>query len=171
MTRVFRGVCKTLVENRRQCFRTGSREDITVGFTLSLSHIFTSFDHLVKPWISRREQLGQYVALMRELGEEDQEAFINYMRLPLELYDEVLARITHRIIKQDTWWRQALDPGQRFQILLSTMQHTPDSVIIVHASVCLHNLIRIRYPNMNINQVDLEDIEGAMIVPGECRWG
>ena len=32
----------------------------------------------------------------------------------MELYDEVLARITPRITKQDTWWRQALDPGLRF---------------------------------------------------------
>ena len=47
----------------------------------------------VKPWIYRREQLGQYDTLMRELR-EDLEAFINYMRLPLELYDEVMARIT-----------------------------------------------------------------------------
>ena len=51
---------------------------------------------------------------MRELREKDPEAFINYMRLPMELYDEVLARITPRITKQDTWWRQALDPGLRF---------------------------------------------------------
>ena len=33
------------------------------------------------------------------------------MRLPMELYDEVLARIIPRITKQDIWWRQALDTG------------------------------------------------------------
>ena len=75
-----------------------------------------------KPWISRREQLGQYDTLMRELREEDPEAFINYMRLPMELYDEVLARITPRITKQDTWWRQALDPGLKFACR-PTMRH------------------------------------------------
>ena len=42
---------------------------------------------------------------MRELREED---------------PEVLARITPRITKQDTWWRQALDPGLRFAC---TMRH------------------------------------------------
>ena len=340
----------------------------------------------VKPWISRRGQLGQYDTLMRELREEDPEAFINYMRLPMELYDEVLARITPLITKEDTWWRKALDPGlkfactmshlasgdsyssikcyfrvpsntmsvfvpevcqaiideyaaeviacsttpaewkeianeflrrwnfphacgaldgkhvackwtpnsgstyhnyegffsivlmalvdadykfiwvdvgpdgaaseaqiynqcelkevlqnktigfpdpeplpgddihipyffvadnafqlrtdmmkpfpfrnmtveerifnyrlsrarrvvenafgilaQRFQILLSTMQHTPDNVrIIVQACVCLHNLMRIRYPNMNTNQVDREDVQDARIIPGEWRLG
>ncbi|XP_060589881.1 uncharacterized protein LOC132745063 [Ruditapes philippinarum] len=58
--------------------------------------------------------------------------------------------------------------AQRFQILLLTMQHTPDNVrIIVQACICLHNLMRIRYPNMNINQVDREDVEDARIVPRE----
>jgi hypothetical protein len=62
--------------------------------------------------------------------------------------------------------------AQRFQILLSTMQHTPDNVrIIVQACVCLHNLMRTRYPNININQVDREDVADARIVPGECRLG
>ena len=52
--------------------------------------------------------------------------------------------------------------AQRFQIQLSTMQHTPDNVrIIVQACVCLHTLMRIRYPNMNINRVDREDVEDA----------
>ena len=62
--------------------------------------------------------------------------------------------------------------AQRFQILLSTMQHTPDNVrIIVQACVCLHNLMRIRYPNMNTNQVDREDVQDARIIPGEWRLG
>ena len=63
----------------------------------------------VKARISRREQLGQYDTLMMELRAEDPEAFINYMRLPMDLYDEVLARITPCITKQDTWWRQVLN--------------------------------------------------------------
>ncbi|CAM1322063.1 Uncharacterised protein r2_g3044 [Pycnogonum litorale] len=74
----------------------------------------------VKPWISRMEQLSQCHTLMRELREEDPEAFINYMRLPMELYDEVLARITPRIAKYGPWWRQALDPGLKFAC---TMRH------------------------------------------------
>ncbi len=36
------------------------------------------------------------------------------MRMPMELYDEVLTRITPAITKQDTWWRKALDPGLKF---------------------------------------------------------
>ncbi|XP_060566390.1 uncharacterized protein LOC132725307 [Ruditapes philippinarum] len=73
----------------------------------------------VKPWIYRREQLGQYDTLMRELREEDPEAIINYMRLPMELYDEVLARITPSITKQDN----KIPGGGKPLIQDCTMQH------------------------------------------------
>jgi hypothetical protein len=36
------------------------------------------------------------------------------MRLPMELYDEVLARISPHISKRDTWLKQALDPVLKF---------------------------------------------------------
>ena len=61
----------------------------------------------VKPWISRRDQLSQYYTLMRELREEDLKAFINYMRLPTELYDKVLARIIGRIHHQTRYLVEA----------------------------------------------------------------
>lgn len=76
--------------------------------------------HWVRPWISRRDTLGQYATLMRELRAEDPTCFINYMRLPPELYDEVLTRITPRITKKDTWWRNALEPGLKLAV---TMRH------------------------------------------------
>lgn len=68
----------------------------------------------VKPWTSRRDQLGKHDTLTRELREEDPEAFINYLSLTIDMYAEVLLRITFRITKQDTWCRQDLDPGQKF---------------------------------------------------------
>ena len=42
------------------------------------------------------------------------------MRLPMDLYDEFLARVTPRITKQDTWWRQELDQGLK---CACTMRH------------------------------------------------
>ena len=62
---------------------------------------------------------------MRELREEDPEAFINYMRMPMELYDEVLSRITPCVTKQDYWWRQAIDPGLKFAC---TMRHLASGI-------------------------------------------
>lgn len=59
--------------------------------------------------------------------------------------------------------------AQRWQILLSTMQHDPDTVaVIVEACVVLHNLLRMRYPGLQNNVVDNEN-EDHQIVPGAWR--
>lgn len=59
----------------------------------------------------------------------------------------------------------------RFQVLLSTMQQEPDTVrLIVKACVCLHNLLRIRYPLLHNGAVDADD-QNHRIIPGEWRRG
>ena len=58
-----------------------------------------------RPWILRRPQFGLYDQLMVELRREDEAAFINFMRMPPEMFEEVLYhvyRIAPRIIKQRT---------------------------------------------------------------------
>ena len=62
-------------------------------------------------WISRRKQFGVYHQLMVELRREDPTAFKNFMRMPPEMYDEILTRIEHRLTKQHTWYREPLEPG------------------------------------------------------------
>jgi hypothetical protein len=48
--------------------------------------------------------------------------------------------------------------AQRWQVLLGTMQQEPETArLIVEACVCLHNLMRIRYPAMQNAAVDRED--------------
>ena len=45
--------------------------------------------------------------------------------------------------------------AQRWQILLTTMQHKPETIaIIVQACDILHNLMRIRYPVLQNNDMD-----------------
>jgi len=74
--------------------------------------------HWVRPWISRREQYGQYHTLMRELRQEDPAAFLNFLRMPPEMFDYILERIEGRITKQRTWYRQPLEPGLKLAITL-----------------------------------------------------
>ena len=50
----------------------------------------------MKPWLRRRTSLGQYTRLMEELRAEDIPSYTNYMRMPLELVDEILQRIPDR---------------------------------------------------------------------------
>ena len=48
--------------------------------------------------------------------------------------------------------------AQRWQVLLGTMQQEPDTArLIVEACVCLHNLMRMRYPTLQNAALDHED--------------
>ncbi len=59
--------------------------------------------------------------------------------------------------------------AHRFQCLLTTMRQTPQTVTsIVLACICLHNLMRLRYPAEQNQDVDQED-QHHNIVPGAWR--
>lgn len=59
--------------------------------------------------------------------------------------------------------------AQRWQILLTTMQHEPETIaIIVEACVILHNLMRMRYPALQNNDIDVENAN-HQIIPGAWR--
>lgn len=59
--------------------------------------------------------------------------------------------------------------AQRFQVLLSTIQLEPDNVrCIVEACICLHNLMRVRYPGQQNVLLDRED-NLHNIIPGAWR--
>lgn len=59
----------------------------------------------------------------------------------------------------------------RFQVLLTTMQHNAATVrLIVKACVLLHNLMRTRYPTLQNRLLDREQSNGD-IEPGEWRIG
>ena len=76
----------------------------------------------VRAWLSeeRRQQLGHYSTFItRELRTEDVNAFQNYLRMPPELFDEILENITPAIEKQDTKFRSALPPGLKLSVTFS----------------------------------------------------
>lgn len=61
--------------------------------------------------------------------------------------------------------------ANRFQVLLTTMQHHPDTVrLIVKACLLLHNLMRTRFPVLQNRLVDREQPNGAL-EPGAWRQG
>jgi len=72
----------------------------------------------VRPWIGRRRQFGLYDQLLVELRNEDQKAFKNFMRMPPEMFDELLTRMGPRISKQNTNYREALEPGLKLAVTL-----------------------------------------------------
>ena len=70
----------------------------------------------VRPWILRRTDFGHYDRLMQELEAEDQESFTNFLRIPPEMLRELEERLSPRLLKQDTWFREALKPGMKLRL-------------------------------------------------------
>ena len=64
----------------------------------------------------RRLSFGLYD--MVELRREDQKAFVNFMRMSPEMFDEILRRIGPRITKQHTHYRAPLDTGMKLAVTL-----------------------------------------------------
>ena len=62
--------------------------------------------------------------------------------------------------------------ANRFQVLLGTMQHEPQTVkLIVKTCLVLHNLMRTRYPGLQNQQLDIPENAKRNFVPGAWREG
>ena len=72
----------------------------------------------VKPWIGRRCEFGLYDQLMVELRNEDHRSFKNFLRMPPEMFDELLERVGPAITKQHTRYREPLEPGLKLALTL-----------------------------------------------------
>ena len=64
-----------------------------------------------KAWLSleRRRYFGLYDRLMAELRKEDGKSFLNFMRIPSDMFDEILEQVVPRTTKQRTQYRDPLD--------------------------------------------------------------
>ena len=61
--------------------------------------------------------------------------------------------------------------ANRFQVMLGTMQHLPENVkLVTKTCICLHNLMRIRYPGLQNQQLDRVENNGV-IIAGAWRDG
>ena len=59
-----------------------------------------------------------YDQLMVELRSEDHSAFTYFLRMPPVMFDELLARVGPRLVKQYTFYRHPLDPGLKLALTL-----------------------------------------------------
>ena len=55
---------------------------------------------------------------MNEMQNNDVQSFMNYMRMPPELFLEILERVRPHISRQDTKYRHALEPGEKLATVL-----------------------------------------------------
>ena len=71
-----------------------------------------------RPWILEREQHGHYHNLLQECRLRDMDYYKYLVRMEPEMFDEILARITPRIQKQDTNFKKAIEPGLKLAVTL-----------------------------------------------------
>ena len=73
----------------------------------------------VRPWVCRRGDFGAYSKLMRELADEDQTAFRNFLRVEPRMFQEILDRIRPRIEQQRPCnYRQPMEAGLKLAVAL-----------------------------------------------------
>ena len=72
----------------------------------------------MKTWLQRREDLGAYDTLLKELRDEDRSSYLNFLRMSPGIYDSLLAKVSPLIRKEDTNMRRAITPGMRLAITL-----------------------------------------------------
>lgn len=71
-----------------------------------------------RPWLLRRDDLGAYNTLMSELRVEDQDSFLNFLRMSPGVFDELVEKVTPYIKRENTTFRKAISPGMRLAITL-----------------------------------------------------
>ena len=74
----------------------------------------------VRDWLSHGERLrhSHYYNLMESLRQRDLDRFKNFTRLEPALFDELLDRLRLRITKQNTSYRDAIEPGLKLAVTL-----------------------------------------------------
>ena len=74
----------------------------------------------IRSWLTEQQRLdhSQYYRLVQKLRTEDPNYFKSYMRMPLELFDEILERVRPAISGPGTNTRASLDPGLKLALTL-----------------------------------------------------
>ncbi|CAL1274040.1 unnamed protein product, partial [Larinioides sclopetarius] len=71
-----------------------------------------------RKWLLRRKALGCYENLMRELALEDSESYRRWLRMDVESFEYLLAKIEPLIKRMDTNMRQCISAGERLALTL-----------------------------------------------------
>ena len=72
----------------------------------------------VHQWTKDRSRYGWFEKLMGYLDMDDTKRYNNFVRMDHDMFDEMVDRLTPRILKQDNSMRRALEPGLNLAITL-----------------------------------------------------
>ena len=101
----------------------------------------------VKPWIARRPLLGTYDNLIQELIRESRGDFKGYMRMEVDMFQELLARVGPRVQK-NTNCRQPLEAGMKIAITLRFMATGESFHSLGYQFRVAHNTISLFVPDV-----------------------
>ncbi|XP_012532152.1 uncharacterized protein LOC105834307 isoform X2 [Monomorium pharaonis] len=72
----------------------------------------------VKPWVARRREQGCHHNLFLELQLEDPNKFRRCLRMSVEIFEDLVIKITPLIQKQNTHLRESISPAERLSVTL-----------------------------------------------------
>ena len=90
-----------------------------------------------------RQMFGPYHHLMVKLRATDQRAFKNFMRMPPEMFDELLDRVGPRLTKRTTNWRTPIEPGLKLALTLRHLASGDSYMSMMYFWLVPHNTISI----------------------------
>lgn len=71
-----------------------------------------------REWLQRRETMGSSVTILRELQEESETLFRNYLRMDINSFYTLVSKVEGYIQRQDTNMRQSISPAARVEATL-----------------------------------------------------
>ena len=72
----------------------------------------------IRPWIAKRNEMGAFKTLVREMKQDDKDSFMIFFRINPSLFDELEGMLAEKIKKQDTHFRESISVGERLAITL-----------------------------------------------------
>ncbi|XP_028393182.1 protein ANTAGONIST OF LIKE HETEROCHROMATIN PROTEIN 1-like [Dendronephthya gigantea] len=71
----------------------------------------------IKSWIATRKTLGAFHCLLKDL-KNDPEHFLNYLRLNLDTFEQLVEKLHPLLKKKDTCMRDAISPSEQLAVTL-----------------------------------------------------
>jgi len=72
----------------------------------------------VRGWRARRQEMGAFHRIVRELATEDPSSFMEYHRMDEDHFNHLVSLVSPLIEKEDTCMREAISPAERVALTL-----------------------------------------------------
>ena len=72
----------------------------------------------VRGWIARRQEMGAFHRIVRELATEDPSLFMEYLRMDKDQFNHLVSLVSPLIKKEDTCMKEAISPAEKVALIL-----------------------------------------------------